>query len=56
MSGLVGITRDRAIVQKTADLLESHSNVLVVFGASHLMTQLPALEALLGKPEYLKPF
>ncbi|AZZ37061.1 hypothetical protein CIK05_09730 [Bdellovibrio sp. qaytius] len=49
ISGLVRIVRDRVIVQRTADMLKTHSTVLVVYGASHLLTQLPAFEQKMSK-------
>jgi hypothetical protein len=54
ISGLIGIVRDRTIVLTIAGALREHSNVLVVYGASHLLTQLPALEDILGHPGNIK--
>jgi len=55
VSTVVGIVRDRLIVQRIATLLESHRNLLVVYGGSHFPTLRPALELLMGKPIEIRP-
>ena len=57
ISHRVGRFRDAFIVKQIATHLNTHKNVLIVYGASHLLTQLPALQKGLGQPEYvtLKP-
>jgi hypothetical protein len=50
LSAVVGLVRDRFVVDLVAGLLSTDQNVLVVYGASHFLTQRPALELLMGKP------
>jgi len=54
ISNKVCLIRDRAIVQTIERMLASYSRVLVVYGGSHLITQEPALESLLGKGSYFQ--
>jgi hypothetical protein len=42
--------RNGFIVAQIAEILSAYDHVLVVFGGSHLLSQRPALEAMLGKP------
>jgi hypothetical protein len=49
ISSQVGRIRDRSIVETIEKMVNKFSNVLVVYGASHLLTQRPALESGLGK-------
>ena len=51
---LVGLARDRVIVQRIEEMLNQHDRVLVVFGGSHFLLQEGALTDALGKPEYFK--
>ena len=44
--------RDSHLLEVTRSQLAEHGSVLVVFGGSHALIQLPALEALMGKPCY----
>ena len=53
LSHVVGVARDRHVVQLVDELLREHGSVLVVFGKSHLACQRPAYEALLGQGERL---
>jgi hypothetical protein len=50
MGAIVGVERDRFIVQSIARHLAADLDVLVVYGGSHYPTQLPALESLVGRP------
>ncbi len=47
---MVGVARDRAIVELIARRLADDKAVLIVYGASHFPTQRPAIELLMGKP------
>jgi hypothetical protein len=53
MSAVVGKVRDQHVVRVIDDMLEKKKSILVIFGASHYLTQRPALEATLGAPESL---
>jgi hypothetical protein len=55
LSSVVGLVRDRFIVQVIASHLATDKDVLVVYGGSHFATQRPAFELLLGKPVEEKP-
>jgi len=55
ISSVVGIVRDRFIVQRISALLASDKDLLVVYGGSHFVTQRPAFEVLLGKAVELRP-
>ena len=48
----VGVLRDRSIVGTIAHAADEHRRVLVVYGASHFLTERPALERLYGLPTY----
>jgi hypothetical protein len=50
ISHIVGVTRDRFIVNLIAKYLNERGTVLIVFGKGHLVCQRPALESMLGKP------
>jgi hypothetical protein len=52
ISSVVGLVRDRFIVQLIASYLATDKGVLVVYGASHFPTQEPALKMLLGEPRF----
>ena len=56
ISSALGIARDQSIVNVIAQTLTTKSNVLVVYGASHFLTERRALEALLGHPTFQKLF
>lgn len=49
-------TRDKAIVQTIERMLNQYDRVLIVYGASHLLTEEPSLKAMMGTPEYIKIF
>jgi len=50
ISTVVGLVRDRLIMQRIARLLATDKQLLVVYGGSHFPTLRPALEQLMGKP------
>jgi hypothetical protein len=56
ISCVLGIARDQSIVNVIAQTLTTKSNVLVVYGASHFLTERRALEAMLGPPKFQKLF
>ena len=49
LSGKVSLERDRFIVKIIAKSLKKYKNVMIVYGKSHLSSQRPAIEELLGK-------
>lgn len=55
ISTVVGIVRDRVILQRIASFLASHRDLLVVYGGSHFPTLRPAFELLMGKPVEIRP-
>lgn len=48
ISAVVGDVRDRFIIGVIAEQLNAHGHVAIVYGGSHLATQRPALDAMLG--------
>jgi hypothetical protein len=52
ISNKIGIIRDQAIVKTIERMLGAYSRVLVVYGGSHLLTQEPAIEGMMGKASY----
>ncbi|MHB2015533.1 MAG: hypothetical protein ACYCW6_01160 [Candidatus Xenobia bacterium] len=50
LSSVVGLVRDRAVIDNVARALNRHGSVLVVYGGSHFGPQRPALQAMLGPP------
>jgi len=50
IAGRVSLERDKFIVKVIAESLEKYKNVMITYGKSHLSSQRPALEELLGKP------
>ncbi len=56
ISHTVSLSRDRAVVKTIERMLNRYDRVLVVYGGSHLITEEPALKAMLGSPLYAKPF
>lgn len=52
LSHLTGVARDGHILELTSTLLAAHERVLVVYGAGHHTAQAPALEAMMGPPEF----
>jgi hypothetical protein len=51
---LVGLARDRVIVQRIEEMLNQHDRVLIVYGGSHFLLQERALKDALGEPEYFR--
>jgi hypothetical protein len=56
VSAAVNLVRDQAAVRTVQAALQDHSHILLVMGSSHLLTQLPALQALLGEARFGKPY
>lgn len=54
ISNKVSLIRDKAFVKTIERMLNKYSRVLVVYGGSHLITQEPALEAMLGGATYFR--
>ena len=50
----ISILRNQTIVKRIETMLNQYSNVMIVYGASHLLEEMPALESALGKPKYYK--
>ena len=50
LSSVVGLVRDRAILDTITMELNRQRSVLVVYGSSHFSTQSRALHAMLGPP------
>ena len=49
LSGKISLERDKFIVKVIAESLEKYKNVMIIYGKSHLSSQRPAIEELLGK-------
>lgn len=56
ISAKVNVIREEAILREIVRQLNAHDRVLVVYGGSHLTTERPVLEKLLGKAEDSKPY
>ena len=56
VSAAVNRIRDQHVVSQVQTAWRQHRHVLLVMGSSHLLTQLPALQSMLGEPRYSKPF
>jgi hypothetical protein len=48
--------RDIQLLKTTEELMDRYNRVLAIYGSSHHAVNLPALEAVLGKPIYSKPY
>lgn len=55
ISTVIGIVRDRLILQCIVKLLATDKDLLVVYGGSHYPTLRPALEIVMGKPVETTP-
>jgi hypothetical protein len=55
ISHTVGIVRDRAVVKTVERILNQYDRVLVVYGASHFLTQEPVFTKMLGPAIYATP-
>ena len=54
ISNKVCLIRDRAVVKTVERMLNRYSRVLVVYGGSHLITQEPAIDSMLGKAAFFR--
>ena len=54
VSAAVNRIRDQAAVLSVEAALPQHRRILLVMGSSHLLTQWPALQALLGEARFDK--
>ncbi len=53
IAAAISRSRDGFLIDAIAERLNAGESVLVVFGASHLLIQRPALDAMLGPPCYV---